>query len=297
MPIIWHGLNRGRVTLAAQAGGTLRLLLRQARDHALSRQTWGEPIASRELIQGRLARIAAGIVACDSLAAWAAAAIDAGQSGELEAIIAKIVAGECVREGAINSLGVHGGRAFLVGHPLGDSFHDHFAVTVYEGESDLLGLALFKGLAKHHPLAGLAREASAGRRAAAWLAWRIGLFGRRPHHEDRGILDRRLRDHAAAARRLLDAAAVRIDRGIRRQGKALADRQLLVGSWSAEVRDLVSVLAVAHHADATGDDGDLLAADCWCRLAIARARGRRLTAADHAALAALGRQVVEGGSL
>jgi hypothetical protein len=55
----------------------------------------------------------------------------------------------------------------------------------------------------------------------------------------------------------------------------------------------VSVLAVAHHADATGDDEDLLAADCWCRLALAR--GRRLTAADHAALAALGRTVVKRG--
>jgi long-subunit acyl-CoA synthetase (AMP-forming)/alkylation response protein AidB-like acyl-CoA dehydrogenase len=293
MRIVWHGLNRGRITLAAQAAGTLRLLERQARDHALRRRTWGEPIASRELVQGRLARIAAGIVACDSLAAWAAAAIDAGQSGELEAITAKVVAGECVRDGAINSLGVHGGRAFLVGHPLGDSFHDHFAVTVYEGESELLGLALFKGLAKHHPLASLTRETSGGRRAAAWLAWRIGLLARRPHRDDSRILDRPLRDHAAAARRLLDAAAVRIDRGIRRQGRALADRQLLVGGWSAEVRDLVSVLAVAHHADATGDDSDLLAADCWCRLALARGRGTRLTAADHAALAALGRQVVE----
>ena len=293
MRIVWHGLNRGRVTLAAQAAGTLRLLLRQARDHALRRRTWGEPIASRELVQGRLARIAAGIVACDSLAAWAAAAIDTGQSGELEAITAKVVAGECVRDGAINSLGVHGGRAFLVGHPLGDSFHDHFAVTVYEGESELLGLALFKGLAKHHPLAGLAREVSGSRRAAAWLAWRIGILGRRPHRDDSRILDQRLRNHATAARRLLDAAAVRIDRGIRRQGKALVDRQLLVGGWSAEVRDLVSVLAVAHHADATGDDSDLLAADCWCRLALAHGRGTRLTAADHAALARMGRTVVE----
>jgi alkylation response protein AidB-like acyl-CoA dehydrogenase len=293
MPIVWHGLNRGRVTLAAQAAGTLRLLVRQARDHALARRTWGEPIASRELVQGRLARIAAGIAACDSLAAWAAAAIDAGPSAELEAIIAKIVASECVRQGAIDSLGVHGGRAFLVGHPLGDSFHDHFAVTVYEGESDLLGLALFKGLARHHPLAARGHDSSTFRRTAAWLAWRAGLFARHPRGDHAAILDRRLRDHAAAARRLLGRAAVRIDRGIRRHGKGLASRQLLVGGWSAEVRDLVSVLAVAHHADAAGQESDLLAADCWCRLALARARGSRLSAADHEALAALGRLVVE----
>jgi long-subunit acyl-CoA synthetase (AMP-forming)/alkylation response protein AidB-like acyl-CoA dehydrogenase len=288
MKIIWHGLNRGRITLAAQAAGTLRILLAQARDFAGSRRTWGEPIGSRQLVQGRLGRIAARTLACDALAAWAAGCIDAGETGELEAITAKIVAGECVRESAIDALGVHGGRAFLVGHPLGDSFHDHLAVTVYEGESDLLGLALFKGLVKHHPLASLARDAAASRRAAVWLGWRIGRFARGPR-PDAAILDPTLRGHAALARRSLGRLALRIDRTIRRHGKQLAERQLEIGCLSAEVRDLVSVVAVAHHADVAGDDSLLLAADCWCRIALARAHGRRLTASDHAQLAQLGR--------
>ena len=287
MKIIWHGLNRGRITLAAQAAGTLRILLAQARDFAGARRTWGEPIGSRQLVQGRLGRIAARTLACDALAAWAAGCIDAGETGELEAITAKIVAGECVRESAIDALGVHGGRAFLVGHPLGDSFHDHLAVTVYEGESDLLGLALFKGLVKHHPLASLSRDAAASRRAAAWLGWRIGRFARGPRPEA-AILDPTLRGHAALARQSLGRLALRIDRAIRRHGKQLAERQLEIGSLSAEVRDLVSVVAVAHRADVAGDDGLLLAADCWCRLALARAHGRRLTASDHAQLAQLG---------
>jgi hypothetical protein len=53
------------------------------------------------------------------------------------------------------------------------------------------------------------------------------------------------------------------------------------------------VLAVAHHA-AAADARTVAAADCWCRLATARARGGRLTPADHAALAALGRTVAAG---
>jgi hypothetical protein len=294
MRIVWHGLNRGRVTLAAQAAGTLRLLLGQARDHARSRVTWGAPIATRELVQGRLARIATAVVACDALAAWAATAIDAGESGELEAITAKVVASECVRDAAIDALGVHGGRAFLVGHPLGDSLHDHFAVTVYEGESELLGLALFKGLCKHHPLVAAARSGQAS--PWGWLSWRAGLLCRRPSQGDASILDRRLRRHAATARGLLDRLALRIDRGIRRHGKGLAERQLLAGTWAEEFRQLVSVLAVAHHADATAADQDAAAADCWCRRALARARGVKPSVADHAALAALGRAVVEGWS-
>jgi hypothetical protein len=292
MPIVWHGLNRGRVTLAAQAAGTLRILAGHARGHAARRRTWGEPIATRELVQGRLARIAVGALACDALASWAAAAIDAGRSGELEAITAKIVAGECVRDAAIAALGVHGGRAFLVGHPLGDAFHDHFAVTVYEGESELLGLALFKGLAKRHPLAKRAREAGRWRRAAAWISWRAAEAGGRAGAP--ALLDRRLRDHAALARRQLGRLAVAIDRGLRHHGRGLAERQLLVGAWSAEFRDLVSVLAVAHHADARCDEAEIAVADCWCRLTLARSRGTRPTAADLSALAAVGRAVVEG---
>jgi long-subunit acyl-CoA synthetase (AMP-forming)/alkylation response protein AidB-like acyl-CoA dehydrogenase len=289
MQVVWHGLNRGRITLAAQAAGTLRLLLAQACDHAARRTTWGRPIAARELVQGRLGRIAASITACDAITAWAAAAIDAGQTGELEAITAKVVASTCVREAAVDALGVHGGRAFLVGHPLGDSLHDHFAVTIYEGESDLLGLALFKGLAKHHPLAEQARDAGRLAQAGDWLAWRAARFAA-DSRGDAGLLDGQLRDHARRARRGLAAAAVRIDRAIRRHGRGLADRQLEIGALAADVREFVCVLTTAHHADASGTDDAAAAADVWCRLALARAAGRRLTSADHAAVAALGRK-------
>ena len=288
MKIVWHGLNRGRVTLAAQAAGTLRILLAQAADFATQRQTWGVPIGSRELVQGRLGRLAASVLACESLAAWAAAAIDAGQSGELEAITAKVVASECVRAGAIDALGVHGGRAFLVGHPLGDSFHDHFAVTIYEGESDLLGLALFKGLAKHHP----AITEAARRSAAQWLAWRVGRLAAAASPDGRTILDRTLRQHARDARRLLGTVALRIDHDLLRHGRRLADRQLLVGRHAATVRDLVSVLAVAHRGDMLGDFESLLAADCWCRMVLARATGRPPAAAADERLAALGRAML-----
>jgi len=290
--IVWHGLNRGRVTLAAQAAGTLRLLETHAREHAVRRITWGRPIASRELIQGRFGRIAAAVAACDALSSWAAAAIDAGQGGEWEAITAKVLASHCVRDAAIDALGIHGGRAFLVGHPLGDALHDHFAVSVYEGESDLLGLALFKGLARHHPLAS-SRDESAWRRAGDWLAWRTALASSGAG-ADRAILDRGLRDHARAARRRLARLAAAIDRAIRRHGRSLAERQLLVAGLSAAVRDATSVLAVAHHADASGADGRLPAADAWCRLALARAAGRAPTAEDSAVVARVGRAAVGG---
>ncbi len=303
MAVVWHGLNRGRVTLAAQAAGTQRIMLSHALSYARERETWGRPIATRQLIQGRLARIAMGVVAAESLAVWAATVVDAG-GGELEAITAKIVAGECVRDSAIAALGIHAGRSFLVGHPLGDAIHDHLAVGIYEGESELLGLALFKGLAKRHPLASAARVSDV-RRAAAWLAWRASRWAARPPAFG-SVLDSELRSHASAARRLLDRTAVAIDRAIRRHGRKLAEEQLLMAELSRRVRTAVAVMAVAHHVDhdPIGEHGlcgeprwRLLAADAFCRSALSRgmgraAAGRGASAADLAAEARLGSAIV-----
>ena len=89
---------------------------------------------------------------------------------------------------------------------------------------------------------------------------------------------------------------MKIDRAVRRHGRGLADRQLLASDCSAEVRDLVSVLAVAHRGDMLGDERSLLAADCWCQMGLARAAGRRPSSAAGLQLAALGRAFVRSAN-
>lgn len=290
MQIVWHGLNRGRVTLAAQAVGTLSLMLGEAVAYARQRETWGQPIASRELIQGRVARIAAAAFTCEAVASWAAHSIDAGGSGELEAIVAKVTASGLVREAAADAYGIHGGRAFLRGHPLGDSLHDHFAVNTYEGESGLLELALFKGLVKRHPLADR-RSSSPLSMLLPTLRLRATRWGSAT--EDRSILDARFRGFAAAARQQMRSTARDIERAIRRHGRGLAEHQLLVGSLAARAREQLVILAVAHHADrvtaAAGDTAGLAAAETACRLALARSSGRHLAPDDLTCLATTGK--------
>lgn len=295
MQIVWHGLNRGRVTLAAQAVGTLRLMLHEAVLHARTRETWGQPIASRELIQGRIGRIAAAAVASEALANWAAHAIDSGGSGELEAITAKVAASGLVRDSAADAYGIHGGRGFLLGHPLGDALHDHFAVNTYEGESGLLELALFKGLAKRHPLASHRSRSKSAVSLVRLFADRLACRWT-SNEEDRGILNHRFRLLALAARRGLIDSAGAIERSFRRYGRDLSERQLLVGNLAARVRDQITVLAVAHHADrviAPRDDSPgLSAAETACRLALARSQGRHLNEADLSALATTGKHAL-----
>ena len=44
----------------------------------------------------------------------------------------------------------HGGRSFLHGHMFGDNVHEYLAPCIYEGEGEMLGMAFFKSLVKHH---------------------------------------------------------------------------------------------------------------------------------------------------
>src|SRR5207244_7752422 len=169
----------------------------------------GQPIATRELVKRRIARLAGLIVATDALVAWGSWLIDQGHRGELEGCICKIFGSESQKEAAIELyMKTHGGRAFLHGHQFGDAVHEFLAPCIYEGEGEVLGLAFFKSLVKEHgkqyfePI-GKAFQAAgitkpnpknpahawlARREVAAYLRWRLGQkFGGRQTERVAGL--------------------------------------------------------------------------------------------------------------
>ena len=115
------------------------------------RRTYGQPIATRELVKRRIGRLAGLIVGSDALVAWGRWLIDQGYRGEMECIIAKIFGSEAQKEAAIELfMKTHGGRSFLHGHLFGDNVHEYLAPCIYEGEGEMLGMAFFKSLVKEH---------------------------------------------------------------------------------------------------------------------------------------------------
>ena len=151
LTIAYHGLNLGRIALCANAAGTMRLMLASMIPWSKYRVTYGEPIARRELVRRRLGRLAGLIVACDALVDWCSWLIDEGYRGEMECIVAKIFGSEAQKEAAVElCMKTHGGRSFLRGHLFGDHVHDFLAPCIYEGEGEMLGMAFFKSLVKHH---------------------------------------------------------------------------------------------------------------------------------------------------
>ena len=100
LTIAYHGLNLGRVSLCANAAGTMRLMMASMIPWAKFRKTYGAAIVTRELVQRRLGELAGLIVACDALVAWCAGLIDRGYRGEMECIVAKIFGSEAQKEAA-----------------------------------------------------------------------------------------------------------------------------------------------------------------------------------------------------
>ena len=151
LTIAYHGLNLGRVSLCANAAGTMRQMMASMIPWAKFRVTYSAPIAQRELVQRRLGQLAGLVTACDALVAWCGGLIDRGYRGEMECIIAKIFGSEAQKHAAIELfMKTHGGRSFLHGHLLGDNVHEYLAPCIYEGEGEMLGMAFFKSLVKDH---------------------------------------------------------------------------------------------------------------------------------------------------
>lgn len=311
--IAYHGLNRGRVSLCATAAGTLRLMLADILPWARFRVTYGQPIVTRELVRRRIGHLAGLIVACDALAAWGAALLDAGYRGEMECIVAKIFGSEAQKEAAIElHMKTHGGRAFLHGHLFGDNVHDFLAPCIYEGEGEMLGMAFFKALVKQHgrryfePI-GRVLAASGIRRPNffnplhLWkLKGPLWHYARwmlaqpfRSRRYDLPPLPAELQRHAHFAAGQLARMASEISAVMRKHQLKLADRQCRMSELSARAQNLAVILCTAIYAGRQQDSLIRAAADNICRTLTRQFLGRRPTDRDFRDLTELGAAIAD----
>jgi alkylation response protein AidB-like acyl-CoA dehydrogenase len=316
LTIAYHGLNLGRVALCANAAGTMRLMMASMLPWAKFRKTYGEPIANRELVRRRLGRLAGLIVACDALVAWCAGLIDAGYRGEMECIIAKIFGSEAQKEAAIELfMKTHGGRSFLVGHMFGDNVHEYLAPCIYEGEGEMLGMAFFKSLVKHHgtrffePI-GKALAAAGIKKpnplnpAHAWalrgviapyLKWLTAEHLRRTAAPQLPPMPAALRAHAEFAARFLQKSPLVIDGVMRKHQLALADRQCRMSHLSQQIQDAVVILCTCLYASRHEDELVRGAADCLCQDLTRKLTHQGPTDRYFRQITSLGEQIADGG--
>ena len=267
--IAYRALNHGRVAVCATAAGMLRQIAGSLIPFVQGRETFGASIGTRELVQRRLGRLAARLVACDAMTAWTASLLDAGYRGELECVTAKVFASEALKEATVDVLlKTHGGRALLEGNLFADAVHDLLAPTVYEGENEILTLGFFASLGRAHgatylaPITQAARAAGYGspdfgsleqlwaarRPLASYVAW----IAAHKAHRLRPGADAEVPADAAKlselAGRVLRGAALEISSMLRRHGPALAARQAAAHEVGARAQRAVVLLVTSQYA-------------------------------------------------
>ncbi len=304
--IAYHGLNRGRVALCANAAGTMRVILKSMLPWADFRETYGDKILHRELVKQRVARSASLIVGADALVEWCSSLLDEGYRGELECIVAKIFGSNALTETAIDlGLLTHGGRSFLKGHLIGDNLHDFIAPRIYEGENNMLAMAEFKGLVKAHgmkymgPMMGF-NPAKPGTwklkyipamiKMGLWTAW--SLINR--DGQSVSTVHPSLRKHAKFALKRFRKLMRKIHFAMLQYQVKLADRQLRMIELSNDVQRTVTMLATVMHATRKGDEATLLAADILCRDLTREIAGGRKDDAYFIACSKLAKLVSDG---
>jgi alkylation response protein AidB-like acyl-CoA dehydrogenase len=296
LTIAYHGLNLGRVAVCAGAAGTMRVMLASILPWAGFRRTYGQPIANRELVKRRIARLAGLIAGADALGSWCSWLIDEGYRGELECIVAKIFGSESLKEATVELLmKTHGGRAFLVGHLFGDNVHDLLAPCIYEGEGEMLGMAFFKSIAKEHgktyfePIGqALQQHRMKGLNPAnpahlwklrrelwSYGKWKIGQkFAGRDRAPVAG-LSAGLQAHVDFARESFARLRTEISAAMAKHQLKLADRQCRMTELSQRAQDTVVMLVTALWAADQKNETAVAAADILCQDLKRKLTGKR----------------------
>jgi alkylation response protein AidB-like acyl-CoA dehydrogenase len=315
LTIAYHGLNLGRIALCANAAGTMRLMMASMIPWAQFRITYSAPIASRELVQRRLGQLAGLITACDALVAWCSGLIDQGYRGEMECVIAKIFGSEAQKRAAIELyMKTHGGRSFLHSHLFGDNVHEYLAPCIYEGEGEMLGMAFFKSLVKHHgktyfePVgkvlaASGIKKPSPFNPAHAWALRRVAF----PYLK--WIVARKLLPtaksqlpsmpgefarHAEFACNALQNMAIEISDTMMKFQLSLADRQCRMAELSLRCQNMIVVLCTALYGARQTDAIVRQSADVLCQELIQQLTGKRPSNAYFKQVTQLGASIADG---
>ena len=141
-----HILDGGRIGVAAMAVGLAQGALDEAISYAKERRAFGQPIASFQAIQAKIADLSAQIEAARLLTHRAALEKDAGQSFTLTAAQAKLITGRLAVRAAEEAVQIHGGYGYIEEYPVCRFYRDAKILTIGEGTDEVQQMVIARAL-------------------------------------------------------------------------------------------------------------------------------------------------------
>lgn len=277
-------LDFGRTTFGASCTGAAKYCVQRAVEHANRRVQFGQQLGEFELVKDKLAYMAAGVFAMESVTYQTAALIDSGEGDYMiETAMLKVFSTEVLWRIITDTFQIHGGLAYFTDQPFERMMRDARINTIGEGANDVLrafialvgmrdvGLEL-KGIfdALLHPWGNLGRITGfAGRKISSMLiSPKIEV-----RHEE-------LSSDAARLGRLIGELGGDVARLLARHREGIVDRQYQLSRIADAATELYVSACVLNRldhmldqpADANGDStrSDAMAAGQYYLLTAAR---------------------------
>jgi (2S)-methylsuccinyl-CoA dehydrogenase len=133
------GFENGRLQTAARAIGVMQAAYEAARQYALDRKVFGQPIAEYQLTQAKLGRMAVLIQAARQSAYEVARQMASGQ-GRLEAAMVKAYVCKAAEWVTREAMQIHGGFGYAEEYDVSRYFVDARVLSIFEGADETLCL-------------------------------------------------------------------------------------------------------------------------------------------------------------
>ena len=253
-------LDFGRTTFGACCTGLAKTCLRLAAEHARTRIQFGQPLGAFELVQEKLARMAASTYAMQAMTTVTAGLIDRGLDDYmLETAMLKVWSTEALWTIVNDAFQIFGGAAYFTDQPLERILRDARINLIGEGANEVL--TSFIALVGMRDVGEELRTV----RDSLWHPWHerdlLAAFARRwllqfVHIPRIPVQSRELAPYAWSLSRLLHHFGLIVDWTLIRHREAILDRQLVQEPIARAAMELFASLCVLSRRDA-----ELLASD------------------------------------
>jgi len=141
-------LDSGRVSIGALSVGIAQGAFEEMVKYAKDRIAFKEPIASKQLIQEKIANAAMGIEAARTLVYKAAWLKDQGKNYTKMASMAKLFATEVAEKVCFQALQVHGSAGYSREYPVERMYRDQRLMSIGEGTSEIQRIVIARNVLK-----------------------------------------------------------------------------------------------------------------------------------------------------
>jgi alkylation response protein AidB-like acyl-CoA dehydrogenase len=274
-------LDYGRTTFGASCTGAAKTCLARAQGHANTRVQFGQPLGSFELVQEKLAYMAASTFAMEAATYQTAALIDSGvEDYMLETAMLKVFATECLWRIINDTIQIYGGKAYFTDEPFERMMRDARINMIGEGANDVLRVFVALvgmrdvGLELKGILEALMSPFQHLGRLGSFTARRVGGLFTRPIYEAHHS---QMAEDGEALGRLIGQFGSQVERLLRTYQESVLDRQYQLGRIADAAIELYVSSCVLSRLDNMLGDEELTESEC--RQALTTGRYYLLTAA------------------